>query len=80
VEFLQRNFPDVRVVALDRNYGFSIGNNKGLEHVRSEIVVFLNNDMTVAPDFLQPLLEPIFGLSVFAATSQVVFFRSRTSA
>jgi len=73
VEFLQRNFPDVRVVALDRNYGFSKGNNKGLEHVRSEVVVFLNNDMAVEPDFLQPLLEPFADSDVFAVASQVFF-------
>jgi GT2 family glycosyltransferase len=73
VEFLRRNFPEVRVVALDRNYGFSLGNNKGLEHVRSDIVLFLNNDMAVAPDFLQPLLEPFADPGVFAVASQVYF-------
>jgi GT2 family glycosyltransferase len=73
VEFLRRNFPEVRVVALDRNYGFSLGNNKGLEHVRSDIVVFLNNDMTTAPDFLGPLLEPFADPGTFAVASQVYF-------
>jgi GT2 family glycosyltransferase len=73
VEFLRRNFPEVSVVALGSNYGFSKGNNKGLKRVRSDIVVFLNNDMIVAPDFLQPLLEPFADGSVFAVASQVFF-------
>jgi len=73
VEFLQRNFPDVRVVALDQNYGFSKGNNRGLEYVRSDVVVFLNNDMAVDSEFLQPLLEPFANSDVFAVASQVFF-------
>src|SRR5215471_2777530 len=39
VEYVETHFPEVRVIALDRNYGYAIGNNKGLAHVRSEIVV-----------------------------------------
>ena len=52
VEFLREKFPAVRVVPLDRNYGFSIGNNLGAAEVRSDIVVLLNNDMAVDEGFL----------------------------
>src|SRR5262245_27704448 len=44
VDFVHRNFPLVRVLALDRNYGFSAGNNRGVDAVRTDIVVLLNND------------------------------------
>jgi len=73
VDYLRQNFPQVRVVTLDRNYGFSIGNNKGLQHVRSNVVVLLNNDMMVRPDFLQPLLTPFLDSGVFAVASQIFF-------
>ena len=73
VEYVEKYFPDMRVVALDRNYGYAIGNNKGLSHVRSEIVVLLNNDMLVKPDFLKPLLTPFEDPKVFAVASQVFF-------
>jgi GT2 family glycosyltransferase len=73
VDYLRQQFPDLRVAALDRNYGFSVGNNKGFEEVHSDIVVLLNNDMLVAPDFLQPLLKPFADSRVFAVSSQIFF-------
>ena len=46
---------DVRLVPLDKNYGFARGNNKGLEIARQEnydSYLLLNNDTEVCPDFL----------------------------
>ncbi len=71
VDFIHRNFPGVRVLALDRNYGFGGGNNRGVEAVQTDIVVLLNNDMTVDSQFLQPLLKSFTDTSVFAVTSQI---------
>lgn len=73
LEFLRKEFPTVRVVALDRNYGFSIGNNLGMKHIRTDVVVLLNNDMLVEEDFLRPLLTPFLEPDVFAVTSQISF-------
>lgn len=49
------NEVDVRLVPLDRNYGFAKGNNKGLEVARKispDSYLLLNNDTEVLPDFL----------------------------
>src|SRR5262245_64243724 len=45
VDFVRENFPCVNVLPLDRNYGFSEGNNRGIEKVHTDIVILLNNDM-----------------------------------
>jgi GT2 family glycosyltransferase len=74
VEFVRSCFPEVRVLALDRNYGFTGGNNRGVQESSTEIVVFLNNDMIVDRGFLRPLLEGFSDPSVFAVTSQIFFF------
>jgi GT2 family glycosyltransferase len=73
VGYLRQQFPDVRVLPLDRNYGFSIGNNRGLQEVHSDVVVLLNNDMLVSADFLEPLLMPFADASIFAVSSQIFF-------
>jgi GT2 family glycosyltransferase len=73
VDFLRLNFPCVRVLALDQNYGFIGGNNRGVEVVETETVVLLNNDMLVDPGFLRPLLDGFADPSVFAVTSQIFF-------
>jgi GT2 family glycosyltransferase len=73
VDYLRQQFPTVRVLPLDRNYGFSIGNNRGFQEVHSDVVVLLNNDMLVTSGFLQPLLTPFVDSSVFAVSSQIFF-------
>jgi GT2 family glycosyltransferase len=73
VDFINRHFPDVRVLALDRNYGFGGGNNRGVEQVQTGIVVLLNNDMVVERGFLRPLLAGFSDPAVFAVTSQIYF-------
>jgi GT2 family glycosyltransferase len=73
VQFLRETFPQVRIVELDRNYGFVGGNNRGVQAVNTDIVVFLNNDMIVGRNFLQPLLDGFTDASIFAVTSQIFF-------
>ena len=60
IEILQEEFPEVNILPLDLNYGYSGGMNMGIEHLKSdhpEYVLFLNNDITVAPDFLDCLID-----------------------
>jgi GT2 family glycosyltransferase/glycosyltransferase involved in cell wall biosynthesis/SAM-dependent methyltransferase len=73
VEMLREKFPQVKVVPLDRNYFFSRGNNQGAPHASGDILVLLNNDMRVEPDFLPPLLAPFSDPGVFAVSSQIFF-------
>jgi GT2 family glycosyltransferase len=73
VQFMQDHFPMVRILPLDRNYGFAGGNNRAVEEVSTKIVVFLNNDMVVDRAFLTPLLKGFGDESVFAVTSQIFF-------
>ena len=72
-QFVQENFPEVRLLALDQNYGFTGGNNRAAQSIETDIIVFLNNDMVVDRGFLQPLLGPFSDPSVFAVTSQIFF-------
>ena len=71
VDFLKSRFPQVRVLELDKNYGFSIGNNRGIDTVNTDVVVLLNNDMAVEPEFLEPLLKPFADPAVFAVASRI---------
>lgn len=57
VSYLQSNFPDVRLIVLDKNYGFAEGYNLALQQVKAEYVVLLNSDVEVTPHWLEPLVE-----------------------
>ncbi len=73
IAWLNQRYPDVRILALNRNYGFGEGNNRGVEAASHGIVVLLNNDMIVSEDFIEPLLGAFSDPSVFAVASQVFF-------
>jgi GT2 family glycosyltransferase len=72
-EYIGRAFPRVRVLALERNLGFGGGSNAGIRAAKNDIVVLLNNDMRVEPDFLPPLLEAFSDEKVFAVSCQIFF-------
>jgi GT2 family glycosyltransferase len=71
--FLTERFPEVKLVALDRNLGFGGGANAGVRAAKNGIVVLLNNDMRVEPDFLEPLLAGFRNEKVFAVSCQIFF-------
>ena len=53
--WLRLNYPEVRVVKLDKNYGFADGYNLALQQVEAEYVVLLNSDVEVTPHWLEPM-------------------------
>ena len=57
VEMMQSEFPEVRLIRLDRNYGFAKGYNIALKQVDSEYYILLNSDVKVTPDWLLPLVS-----------------------
>jgi GT2 family glycosyltransferase len=50
-------YPQIQMLALERNFGFSVGNNRGVEKARYDHILFLNNDVKVAPDFFNSLWD-----------------------
>lgn len=54
---LRRDFPEVRLILLDRNYGFAEGYNRALQNVESEYSLLLNSDVEPAAGWLPPLLD-----------------------
>ena len=57
VSFLNMNFPDVKIVLNDKNYGFAEGYNEGLKKIDSEIYCLLNSDVEVTENWTTPILE-----------------------
>ena len=62
VAAVRTRFPELEVIETGENLGFAQGNNVGLRHARqrgADYALLLNNDVTVAPDFLNHLLKVI---------------------
>ena len=69
LQWLRLNYPDVRVIRLDRNYGFAGGYNRALKEVKSEYVLLLNSDVEVTAGWWQPLVEVLDTESDVAAVA-----------
>lgn len=56
VEFVKDNFPGIKILQLEKNYGFAEGCNLGVEKAQGDYIVFLNNDTKVDAHWLKELL------------------------
>jgi GT2 family glycosyltransferase len=57
MEFMQKEFPDIRTIQLDKNYGFAEGYNRALAQVEAEYYVLLNSDIEVTPGWIDPVVK-----------------------
>ena len=77
LEYL-KTFPGVRVIVLDKNYGFCRAVNEGIWAAESEYVILLNNDTEVDKNFAGELLEAIKAdEKIFSCSSKMVQFHNR---
>jgi GT2 family glycosyltransferase len=67
--YVKENFPELRLISLDSNYGFTGGYNLGLEQLRGqyETFILLNTDVEVTPGWDQSLVDFIVGHPDYAA-------------
>ena len=55
--WLRMKYPQLRVVRLDKNYGFAEGYNRALQQVDAQYYLLLNSDVEVTAGWWQPLVE-----------------------
>lgn len=56
---LARDFPEARVLALERNRGFAHGVNAGIRAARGDVMVLLNNDTEADPNWLSEIAHTL---------------------
>lgn len=57
LKFIETNYPTVRIVVNNENYGFAGGYNKILEQVEADYYVLLNSDVEVSRDWIEPVIQ-----------------------
>ena len=58
-EFIAREFPEVRVIALESNRGFAPAVNTGVRAARGDVVVLLNNDTEADSNWLAEIARAL---------------------
>jgi len=61
VPLVRESFPEVRLVELDANLGFSAACNRAAAVATGDVLVLVNNDILPRPDFLECLTRPLGG-------------------
>lgn len=57
ISFLQANYPQLRIIQNDQNYGFAKGYNVALQHVDAELYCLLNSDIEVNSQWIEPIMD-----------------------
>lgn len=57
LDFIQKNFPNVNLIALNKNTGFGFANNIGFENAKGKYILLLNPDTVLQEDTLQTMYE-----------------------
>lgn len=57
VAFVKANFPTVKIVVNESNFGFAQGYNEALKHIDAEIYALVNSDIEVTENWLKPIIE-----------------------
>ena len=58
-KWIKDNYPKVRLLENNQNYGYAGGCNKGAEIANGKFLLFLNNDTVLDPDWLGHLIKCI---------------------
>jgi GT2 family glycosyltransferase len=56
IAFVQKCYPAIRVIPMDKNRGFAGGYNEALKQVDSDYYVLLNSDVEVTPGWIEPVI------------------------
>ena len=67
--FMRANYPSVRIIQNDKNYGFTGGYNRVLAQVDADYYILLNSDVEVVPGWIEPVIELMESDSLIAAAA-----------
>lgn len=57
IPFIHSHYSNIRIIKLDRNYGFARGYNEALKQVNADYYAILNSDVEVKDGWLQPMVD-----------------------
>lgn len=57
IAYLIDNYPQIKLIVLQHNYGFAEGYNRAMKYVDADFYVLLNSDVEVTPNWLEPCIS-----------------------
>lgn len=73
VEYVKEHYPEIEVIALKKNYGFSKAVNVGIRRSTTPYVILLNNDTTTDPYYIEEMVRTIEkSPRIFSVSSKMI--------
>ena len=57
LDYVRKHYPYLRIIELDKNYGFAEGYNRALSQVEADYYVLLNDDVEVTAGWIEPVIS-----------------------
>jgi GT2 family glycosyltransferase len=82
VAYVKNNYPNIKLICLDKNYGFAKGSNRGIEVAFKDktvsYMVLLNNDTIVDVNWLKELIKTAdIDENIGAVGSKMIFYHHK---
>lgn len=75
---IEQNYPQIKLIKNNKNFGFSIAVNQGIKAAKGEYVVLLNNDTVLEADWLLNLFNCIEkDNKIFSCCSKMIRYTER---
>ncbi|UZD22900.1 glycosyltransferase family 2 protein [Algoriphagus halophytocola] len=72
VTFIQENHPTITIIQNAQNKGFSFSCNRGIMAAKHDLVLLLNSDIRLAPDYLKKLLPYFRDSNTFGVMGKIL--------
>ncbi len=69
IAFLTAEYPDVKQILFEKNYGFAEGYNQALNQIDAEYFLILNSDIEVTKNWIDPLVNVLDSNPLIAGVS-----------
>ncbi len=79
IRFLEKQYPNLSLIKLTKNFGFAGGYNQALKQVEADYFVLLNSDVEVSQGWLDPMITFLDQNPKYAACQpKILDYRKRT--
>lgn len=80
LELIKEKFPQAKVICNEKNEGFSVAVNQGIEACDTEYVILLNNDTIVTKNFVKELEKAMEAdEKIFSASAKLISMKDKES-
>lgn len=77
IEYIQDNHSSVKIITLEKNYGFAGGYNRGLRQISAEYYILLNSDIEVTQAWTKPLVKALQSKQIAACMPKIKSYSNK---